>query len=195
MKRVALYVRVSTGDQTVANQLRDLRAVARRHKWEIVATIKDEGISGAISARGGFMQLQRLIMKRECDLVAVWSIDRLGRSLTHLVAFLELLQRKNVDLYVDKQGLDTSTSAGRAMFQMCGVFAEFEREIMRERIMSGQARARAKGKHMGRPRISRAKEDLIKRDLAKGYGVQRAALRNGVGVGTAQRVKESMKNE
>lgn len=93
--------------------------------------------------------------RRKFDLVAAWSLDRLGRSLKDLLSFLDEIHALGIDLYLHQQGLDTTTLSGRAMFQMCGVFAEFERSIIRERINAGLARARANGKRLGRPKVDR----------------------------------------
>src|SRR5438105_2787108 len=144
-KTVALYLRVSTGEQTVENQRRELLAAANRRGWRVVAEFCDEGISGANGRdkRPGFDRLHRAITRRQFDIVAAWSVDRLGRSLQDLVAFLGELHGAGVDLYLDRQGIDTSTPAGKALFQMLGVFAEFERSIIQERIAAGIARARA----------------------------------------------------
>ena len=125
-KRVALYLRVSTGEQTTRNQRRELKAVAERHGWNVVAIFEDAGVSGAKGRdeRPGFDRLMKAVARREIDLVAAWSVDRLGRSLTHLLTFLTDLHTKGVDLFLHQQGLDTTTPSGRAMFQMLGVFAE-----------------------------------------------------------------------
>ena len=131
MKQAALYLRVSTDDQTVENQRRELAEAAARHGWHIVAEFSDTGISGAKGRdkRPGLDRLCKAITRREVDLVAAWSVDRLGRSLQHLVTFLSELHSAGVDLYLHRQGLDTSTPAGRALFGMMGVFAEFERTL------------------------------------------------------------------
>ncbi len=123
-KRVALYVRISTDGQTVQNQLGELRQVADRHGWQIVHTYADEGISGTKGREGRpeFDKLLKSIARRQVDMVAAWSVDRLGRSLKDLVSFLSDLQAKGVDLFLYQQGLDTSTPSGRAMFQMLGFF-------------------------------------------------------------------------
>ena len=125
-KRIALYLRVSTTEQTVENQQRELEAVAERHGWNVVAAFTDAGISGTKGRdkRPGYDCLCRGIARREFDQVAAWSVDRLGRSLQELVGFLGELQAKNVDLYLHQQGLDTGTPAGKALFQMLGVFAD-----------------------------------------------------------------------
>jgi DNA invertase Pin-like site-specific DNA recombinase len=153
-KRVALYARVSTDAQTTENQLRQLRAVAERHGWSVVAEYIDHGISGAKSRehRPQFDALLHGVARREFDMIAAWSVDRLGRSLQDLLAFLLELQSKRVDLYLHQQALDTSTPMGKAMFQLCGVFAELERSIIQERVKAGLERARAKGKILGRPK-------------------------------------------
>ena len=138
-KPVALYLRVSTSEQTTRNQRRQLEAVAKRHGWEVVAVFEDAGISGAKGPdqRPGFAAMMKAVARREFDMVAAWSVDRLGRSLTDLLEFLKDLHAKKVDLFLHQQGLDTSTPSGRAMFQMMGVFAEFERAMIRERALAG----------------------------------------------------------
>ena len=125
-------------------------------------------------------------------MVAAWSVDRLGRSLQHLVNFLEELKAKDVDLYLHKQGLDTSTPAGRALYQMLGVFSEFERTMIQERVRAGLATAKANGKRLGRPPISSAKEKRIRAARTEGKGIRRIAAEIGVGVGTAKRVVDAM---
>lgn len=154
-KRVALYARVSTrnGHQTTETQLRELRAVSKRHGWDVVATFSDDGISGSKGRdeRPGLDDLLKAVARKEIDLVAAWSVDRLGRSLQDLIATLNELHGKKVDLYLHVQGIDTTTPAGKAMFQMLGVFSEFERAIIQERIHAGLARAREQGTRSGRP--------------------------------------------
>src|SRR5215510_10498137 len=122
VRRVAIYTRVSTDHQTIENQERELRQVGKRSGWNIVQIYRDEGISGAKERdqRPGLDGLMRGVARKEFDLVAAWSVDRLGRSLQNLVGFLGELHAKGVDLYLHQQGLDTSTPAGRAMFQMLG---------------------------------------------------------------------------
>src|SRR5262245_45527491 len=169
MKRAVLYLRVSTVDQTTANQERELREIAARSDLEIVKVYKDHGISGAKGRdkRPGFNALCRDATKRQFDVVMAWSVDRLGRSLQDLIAFLSELQALGIDLFLHKQGLDTRTPAGKALFQMMGVFAEFERSMIRERVRAGLARARAEGKRLGRPSIPEPMENAIRAALAK----------------------------
>ena len=150
--RAVLYLRVSTKDQDTANQERDLRAAASRLGHEIVATYTDHGISGSKGRdkRPEFDRLHKDATRGKFDLVMSWSVDRLGRSVQDLVGFLMHLHGTKTGLYLHQQGLDTTTPAGRAMFQMLGVFAEFEREIIRERVNAGMARARERGTRSGR---------------------------------------------
>lgn len=120
------------------------------------------------------------------------SAVRLGRSLQHLVTFLGEINARGVDLYLHTQGLDTSTPAGRAMFSMLSVFSEFERSILRERIMAGLARSRAEGKRSGRPPLDPVLTEKIKRSLAKGVSINATARTLRVGVATVHRLKQQM---
>src|SRR6476620_6026220 len=155
MKRAVLYLRVSTLDQTTANQERELREVAARMGCEIIKVYKDHGISGAKGRekRPAFDALCRDAAQRKFDMVMAWSVDRLGRSLQDLVGFLSELHALRIDLFLHQQGLDTTTPAGKAMFQMMGVFAEFERAMIQERVRAGLRRAVDEGKTLGRPRL------------------------------------------
>ena len=167
MKRAVLYLRVSTLDQTTANQERELREIAGRMGCEIVKVYKDHGISGAKARdeRPAFDALCRDATTRQFDMVMAWSVDRLGRSLKDLVAFLSELHALRIDLFLHQQGLDTRTPAGKAMFQMMGGFAEFERAIVQERVRAGLKRAKSEGKQLGRPRIAPALEERIRKAL------------------------------
>ena len=190
-KRVAFYLRVSTGSQTVENQRLELQRVADQRGWHVVEIYSDNGISGAKGReqRPAFDRLCRDAAAGKLDLIAAWSIDRIGRSLAHLVEFVDELRAENVGLYLHQQQVDTSTAAGRAFLQMAGVFAEFEREIIRERVHSGLARARAKGKRLGRPTtVTDATERRIRKMLAAGTGKLKIARTLGVGTSTVQRI-------
>ena len=189
-KRVAIYARVSTGEQTPDNQLQELRAVAKRMGWEIVEEYIDHGISGAKGRdqRPAYDRLYTAVVRREFDLIMAWSVDRLGRSLQQLVEWLSDLHAKGIDLYLHQQGIDTTTPAGKAMFQMCGVFAEFERAMIQERVKAGLERARAQGKTLGRPRAPKSVEEAIRSARAQGKGIKKISRELGVGVSTVQRV-------
>jgi DNA invertase Pin-like site-specific DNA recombinase len=190
--RVAIYTRVSTGSQTTENQLRELQAVAERSGWQVVATrFTDEGISGAKGRdqRPGLNSLMEGVTRRDFDKVMVWSVDRLGRSLPDLLTVMGELKAKGVDLYLHQQSIDTSTPAGKAMFQMLGVFSEFEREIIRERVNSGLARAKAQGKKLGRPRRDTTKRlNAIRKLRKQGVGINKIARKLGIGVSVVQRI-------
>ena len=192
--KVALYARVSTDHQTTANQLRELEEVAERHGWNVVGEYVDRGQSGTIApkARPKLAELMQAVARREVDLVAAWSVDRLGRSLQDLLVLLGELHAKGVDLYLHRQGVDTTTPAGKALFQMLGVFAEFERALIVERVKAGLARAREKGtrsgRPIGRPRIDVAKERRIRELRRNGLGMLKIARDVGVGASVVQRV-------
>src|SRR3984893_6016349 len=173
MKRAALYLRVSTTDQTTANQERELREIAERAGWEVVRVYRDHGISGAKGRdkRPAFDSLCRDASARQFDVVMAWSVDRLGRSLQDLVAFLSELHALRVDLFLHQQGLDTSTPGGKALFQMMGVFAEFERAMIVQRTNAGLARARKAGKVLGRPKVAGDTEAAVRASLAAGAGI------------------------
>jgi DNA invertase Pin-like site-specific DNA recombinase len=190
MKRVAIYLRVSTSKQETSNQRRELEAVAARSGWQIVKIYEDAGISGAKGRdeRPGLDAMMKAVNAKEFDMVAAWSVDRLGRSLTDLLGILQGLHDKGVDLFLHQQGLDTSTTAGKAMFQMLGVFAEFERGIIRERINAGLARARANGTKLGRRPVKPAIEARIRQLRAKGDGILKIGRKLGIGTSVVQRV-------
>ncbi len=194
-KRAAIYARVSTKNgQTPQNQIIRLREVADKAGWEVVEEFVDHGISGAKGRNGrpAFDRLCTAATRREIDVVMAWSVDRLGRSLQDLVAFLSELQASKVDLYLDRQGIDTTTPGGKALFQMMGVFAEFERTMIQERIHAGLARARKhgtkSGKPAGRPRINDQKRRAILVARKAGKGINKIARELGVGSSTVQRV-------
>ena len=189
-KRVALYLRVSTSEQTTANQRRELNAAAKRHGWNVVGVFEDAGLSGAKgrAQRPGLDALLRGVVRKDFDMVAAWSVDRLGRSLQDLLSLLGELHAQDVGLYLHQQGLDTTTPSGKAMFQMMGVFAEFERAMIRERVKAGLARAVADGTRLGRPRAGAKVEAAIRAERRKGTGMNKIAAQLGVGTALVQRV-------
>lgn len=192
--RAALYLRVSTDGQTTENQRIALETVAQNAGWDIVAVYDDNGVSGA-KGRDQRKQFDALIKdanRRKFDVVMAWSVDRLGRSLQDLLQFLGDLHAVDVDLYLHQQGVDTTTPSGRAMFQMMGVFAEFERSMIQERVKAGLERAKAKGKTLGRPKVAAEKEQAIIDLRNQGKGIRKIATDLGVGVGTVQRVVKGL---
>jgi len=202
-KRAAIYLRVSTGEQTVDNQRRELEAAAASRGWSAVAVYADEGISGA-KGREGRPQLDLMLkdaVRRRFDVAMVWAVDRLGRSLADLIGSMQELRDAKVDLFIHQQGLDTTTASGRAMFGMLGVFSEFERAMIQARVkaglerakqeqMAGKVRRDVRGRRLkaiGRPRVSSATEAAIRERLAAGVGMLTIAAQLGVGSGTVQR--------
>ncbi|PCI32357.1 MAG: resolvase [Alphaproteobacteria bacterium] len=189
-KRVAIYLRVSTSEQTTENQQRDLQTIVNQQGWDLVQTFEDHGVSGAKGRdkRPAYDEMLKAATRREFDLIMAWSVDRLGRSLQGLLGFMEELNSLGVDLFLHQQALDTSTPAGKAMFQMCGVFAEFERSMIQERVKAGLQRAKANGKRLGRRPVGADKEDLIRSLRAQGMGIHKVAKAAQVGVSVVQRV-------
>jgi DNA invertase Pin-like site-specific DNA recombinase len=191
-KRAALYARVSTrnGHQDPEVQLMALRQVAERACWQVVEEYVDHGISGAKGRdkRPAFDRLLKDATRRRFDIIMAWSVDRLGRSLQDLVGFLGDVHAQGIDLYLDRQGVDTTTPGGKALFQMMGVFAEFEREIIRERVCAGLGKARAKGRRLGRPTVSASIEADIRAARQAGKGQLAIARNLHVGVSTVRRV-------
>ena len=160
-------------------------------------TFADEGISGSKgrAERPGYDALLKAVSRREVDIVAAWSVDRLGRSLPDLVAFLSDIQARGTDLYLHQQAIDTSTPSGRMLFQMLGVFAEFERAMITARIRAGHERARSKGVKFGRPAIAPIRLDRVKEALGNGHSIRAIAKATGVSTATVQRVKQALSEE
>jgi DNA invertase Pin-like site-specific DNA recombinase len=207
-KRVALYVRVSTDDQTTAPQKAELQAWAERAGHIVVEVFEDAGISGAKNRdrRPAFDALLKAAVRRQIDMIAVWSSDRLGRSLSHLVEVLQTIRDTGTGLYIHTQAVDTTTPAGRAMFGILGVFAEFEREMIVARVNAGLDRARSAlardgrftskaGKvrtRLGRPGAKPEQLEAARAELAKGTGIGKTARMTGLGTGTVHKLRREM---
>ena len=187
MKKVCLYCRVSTTHQTSENQLRELRAVAERMGYEIVSEFIDNGISGAKSRkdRPALDEMMKLATQRKFEMVMCWSIDRLGRSLQHLVEILNELQAMKIDLFFMQQGMDTTTPSGRMIFSVFGAIGEFERNLIRERVIAGQQRAKESGVHIGRPtKMNDGMRSAIQVMHQNGMSIRQIAKSCKVGIGT-----------
>lgn len=194
-KRVAIYTRVSTDGQVTDNQRLALEDAASRRGWQVIDVYTDHGISGAKGRdkRPAFDKLCKDATRRRFDCIMAWSIDRIGRSVHGVSGFIAEMDALRIDQYYHQQAIDTSTPAGKAMIQMCVVFAEFERDMIRERIVAGLSRARAQGKRLGRPATDAKKEHAIRTALAAGgKGILKIAAEFGVGSGTVQRIKAAM---
>ena len=184
MKRAVLYLRVSKHEQTIENQRIELERVAAAKGWRVIATFKDEGMSGAFGreVRAQYDLMLKQGVQAKFDVVLAWDVSRLSRSLVDLVTTLDELHACSIDLYLHQQAIDTTTPAGKAMFQMCGVFAEFERGILSERVKAGLNRARAEGKKLGRPmKVANIKKML--EDRTNGKSIRKIATEHGLSVG------------
>ena len=194
--RAAFYLRISTTDgQTTENQRLVLSKVAGHRGWEIVQTYEDAGISGAKSRdkRPAFDQMLKDALRRRFDVLMVWSIDRLGRSVLHVSNAMAELDAAGVALYSDQQAIDSTSPFGKAMIQMACVFGELEREMIRARVVAGLNRVREHGlKKLGRPPVGKKVEDAIRQQLGAGHGILKVAKVVGCGSGTVQRVKREM---
>ncbi len=191
MKRIALYARVSTDKQTCENQLQELRTIAERMNYTIIAEFIDNSISGMKTRqnRPALDQLMKSATQRRFDMVMCWSIDRLGRSLQNLVEILNELQALKIDLFFLQQGMDTSTPSGRMIFSVFGAIGEFERNLIRERVIAGQKRAVANGVKMGRPsKMNDGMRSAIQLLREKGMGIKQIARELKVGIGTVYSV-------
>jgi DNA invertase Pin-like site-specific DNA recombinase len=192
MKRAVLYARVSTSNhgQTTENQLVALREVCHHQGWTIVAELSDE-VSGSKGRedRAGFDTLLKGITRGSYDVVLSWSIDRLSRSMTTLVDFMNHLNASKVDLYVHLQAVNTATPAGRMVFSIFGAIGEFEREIIRSRIHAGLHRARLEGKRLGRPsNVNDAVRASVKVLREQGWSLHKIAKELHIGVGTTTKI-------
>jgi DNA invertase Pin-like site-specific DNA recombinase len=186
--KVAIYARVSTATQTANNQTQELERIAALRGWNIVATFRDDGVSGAKGRdqRPALDALLKAATRREFDLIAVWSIDRLGRSLQHLVTTVNDLHAQGVQLYFHQQAIDTTTPSGKLMFGVFSSFAEFERDLIRERIKLGVERARKEGKKLGRPSsVTDSTRAAIVELYKKGMSPKKISQTLRCGVGTA----------
>jgi DNA invertase Pin-like site-specific DNA recombinase len=194
-KCAALYLRVSTDEQTTENQRLDLMKLAELRGWQVVATYEDQGISGAKGRdkRPGLNSMLADAKRRKFDIAVFWAIDRLGRSTASVCTTMDELHEAGVGLFAHKESMDTSTAHGRAMLEMAAVFARLEREMIRERVLSGLERARVNGTRLGRPPLDYQVKKRIAKALQRGdMGMIRIARKFGVGTGTVQRVKLSM---
>ena len=191
---VAIYLRVSTSSQSTENQLLDLQKVATQNDWDVVGVYTDEGVSGkhGRDKRPQFDALMKDAYQKKFQVIMSWDVSRLGRSLRHLVEFMEDIQAKGIDLFLLQNGIDTTTPSGRAMFGMLSVFSSFEREMISERVKSGLERAKAEGKILGRPtNMNDGLRASIKLLREQGLGIKRIAKTIGCGVGTVYKDLET----
>ncbi len=188
-KSVAIYARVSTDKQKVDMQLNELRQFVARSGWNIYEEYIDQNFSGGNTKRPAFTAMMDAARKRKFDLLLVWKLDRLSRSLKDLIVTLDELGSCGIDFVSYDNNLDTSTPTGKLVFQIVGAVAEFEKEIIRERVVAGLATARNKGKRLGRPPVSRYVYDqalkmrsdgLSYRNIGKVLGIDEGTIRKRV---------------
>ena len=193
MKRAVLYLRVSKNEQNIENQRIELERVAEAKGWKVIATFKDEGISGTFGreVRAQYDTMLKQGVQAKFDVVLAWDVSRLSRSLVDLVTTLDELHACGIDLYLHQQAIDTTTPAGKAMFQMCGVFAEFERGILSERVKAGLNRAREEGKVLGRP-FKVANIKAILEDRTQGKTIRQISQERKLSVGKVHKIVSSL---
>lgn len=186
-KVVAIYARVSTDKQTAENQLQELRCLCERHGYKIYQEFVDNGISG-VKGRNDRPALDAMLKaatQRKFEIVLCWSIDRLGRSLQNLIEILNELQALKIDLFFQQQSMNTSTPSGRMIFSVFAAIGEFERNLIRERVIAGQQRAKENGVKLGRPsKMNDGMRTAVKLLREKGMGIKQIAKQLQIGVGT-----------
>jgi DNA invertase Pin-like site-specific DNA recombinase len=187
--KAAIYARVSTKQQSVDSQLHQLKAVAAADGYTDVELFLDEGISGAKGRdkRPGLDNLLKAATRREVDKIYVFSIDRIGRSVTDLISTLEEIQAANVGIYFHKQAIDTSTPSGKLLFNLVAVFSSYEREIIRERVLAGLEKARANGVKLGRKPLAPITAKQIKERRDRGDSVRKIARALDISIATVSR--------
>jgi DNA invertase Pin-like site-specific DNA recombinase len=195
IRKVAIYARVSTADQTTENQLIELRRYVEAKGWAATEFV-DEGVSGAKDRRPALDDLIAAVRRHQVEAVVCWRLDRLGRNMRHLVMLLDDWRSRGVAFVTLGEGIDTSTPAGRMMAQMLGSIAEFERARIQERIHAGLARARAQGKRLGRPRAvtlpAGTPRGLTVRDAAALWGVSKSTAARRLAEGNAPDVGQTL---
>ena len=181
--RAAIYVRVSTHDQEVENQLEELRRFVEARGWEAREYL-DEGVSGALEQRPALNALVRDAKRRRFDVLVCWRLDRLGRSLKHLITLLDDLQALGVAFVSLAEGIDATTPAGKLQMHILGAISEFERARCAERVRAGLARVKRQGQRLGRPRVEVSADALAR---VAGLSTRQAARQLGVSASTIRR--------
>ena len=189
MTRAVLYARVSTVDQNCATQLLDLRQLAEQRGLEIVETYVDHGISGTRARRPGLDKLMADAARHRFDIVVVWAFDRLARSVRHLLATLDELNRLGIEFVSLRENIDSGGPLGRAIITIVGAVAELEKSLITERVRSGMRRARLEGRHIGRRPLDLDHQAILRDrarglslgELAKTYRASRTTIRRVLG--------------
>jgi DNA invertase Pin-like site-specific DNA recombinase len=180
LKRIAIYARVSTDRQSTESQLNTLREYIEKREWNLFKEYIDEGFTGSNTKRPAFKEMMADAKKRRFDVLLVYKLDRLSRSLKDLIITLDDLKSTGIDFVSYDNSLDTTTPTGRLIFHVVGSVAEFEREIIKERVKSGLENARRKGKRLGRPPVSSALVEEAKRLRSQGMPYRKIGLQLGI---------------
>lgn len=190
IKRAALYLRVSTEGQTTENQRRDLEKLADLRGWRVAKVYEDAGISGSKGreSRPGLDELLRDARRRKFDIAVFWAVDRLGRSTAKVATYMDDLEACGVAQFYFKESMDTATAHGRAMLEMAAVFARLEREMIRERVNAGLARAKAKGTKLGRPSVPDKTAAAVRAARGAGKSIRAVADQFGLSVGAVHKL-------
>jgi len=186
MKRIAVYARVSTTDQSTESQLLDLRRYTRERGWNIFKEYVDEGISGTKDSRPALNELMNDAKKRRFDVVLVWRFDRFARSTKHLILALEEFKNLGIDFVSYQENIDTSSPLGSAIFTIISAVAQLERDIIAERVKAGLRRAKENGKKLGRPRIKISENQLLMLS-ERGLSIRQIARQVNLSVTTVAR--------
>lgn len=194
--KVALYCRVSTNDQYPENQVRILSDLAVKNGAEVVSTFIDKGISGVKKDRDALNQMLSAARSRKFNTLYVLSIDRLSRSVKNLIETVETLNDLGITIVFQRESIDTKSAMGQFFLTVLGSLAQFEREIMRERINAGIARAKSQGKKMGRPsKLNDGLRNAVTMLYQKGVSIRDIAKTCTVGIGTVYKVVDELKSE
>lgn len=186
MKNCTIYTRVSTSDQSCELQIRELREFAERRGWNVI-DVFEEKMSGTKSNRPQLKELQKLVVSRKVDIVLIWKLDRLFRSLTDLLSVLQDWSDLGVELCSLKDAVDMSTSSGRLLMHLIGAFAEFEASLIRQRVQSGLENAKRKGVKLGRPCLQ-ADAGKARMLRESGMTIRQIAKELGIGNGSVQKL-------
>jgi DNA invertase Pin-like site-specific DNA recombinase len=186
-KTVAIHARVSTDKQKVDIQLNELRDFVSRSGWNVYKEFIDEGYTGSNTKRPAFSEMRHEASKRKFDILLVWKLDRLSRSLKDLISTLDELGHLGINFISYDNNLDTTTPTGKLVFQIIGAVAEFEKDIIRERVVAGLENAKQKGKQLGRPKIHDGILEKAKELRSQGMSFRKIERQLGVGEGTIRK--------
>jgi DNA invertase Pin-like site-specific DNA recombinase len=192
--KCAIYLRVSTKSQDTSNQLQPLKEYVERMGYELVGVYEDHGVSGVKSSRPQLDQMMIDGRRKKFSLILSWSIDRIGRNMTHLCQFVDEMNQLGINLYFHTQSIDTTTSVGKMFFHIISSISTFERELIRERVICGLERCKQKGVKLGRPSsMNDGLRNAILILKEKGVGVRETCRQLGIGTNSYYSVVKELK--